>query len=781
MLGSEVLNSPTGPEAILLLEFCPGGHLLELLIQRSGQLLGEQIICKFFGQLLFAMRSLHEYSTPIIHRDLKLENILVGQDGNIRLCDFGSCSIGYVNVRNANERAAAEESIAKETTQMYRAPEMIDLYMRDILTEKTDIWALGCILYAMCFLIHPFQDAGSLGVLNWSPTLIPKNDAVKREFKVLIVRTLDMDPEARPSISQLIIAINAISSGDALPSYDIPQEAKNRRMEREKIEKIREQKKNAKKHSTYNTVIKKKDGSNDSLPADSVAARRLAAKRGMVPASLPAELNFDTFSDTPESQEDQKFRGNSFSDDLSFLQIPYAASQAPKVNTQPKVVSDVFPSDKNSTATFSDFENFNSTSSFQPFGASNTTDAFDNKPFASPFYETTRKDGAFDADVFSKNGNQDFTEPFSQFSLDSPSQVPQFNDFFSGNKTTIVGDVGLSSVSFSAFVSDDNFNDNLSSEGITDKSWDSTAFSAIPSVEFPIDAFPTKEDSFDPFGGSNNNWNTTAMDNKQQISFGSTSYATKYKSGPVNPFGDLGVVSIPKEPKAESMRSMSGNLINKGAQRIVQSMTPHSNAPHSINSGCINTKQSDFDLFDTSSVIGSNNIDTDLLSHINILAEQQPKRKSKQDNISKSENILNLFDAQTSEVLTPQLLTPQAASQPSLLMPQGPPSASKIIKSMAISNIFDNMSPRQMNPQMIQTNGVFQIGGPPSMQKQMPQPQLDVSFNLNSFSGGIAPVNPFALSPLSSNISTYKSSSSQYTSQKSAPLDPFAEFSIHRK
>jgi hypothetical protein len=45
-----------------------------------------------------------------------------------------------VYIRNAEEKAAAEEIIGKETTQMYRSPEMIDLYMRDVLTEKSDIW-----------------------------------------------------------------------------------------------------------------------------------------------------------------------------------------------------------------------------------------------------------------------------------------------------------------------------------------------------------------------------------------------------------------------------------------------------------------------------------------------------------------------------------------------------------------------------------------------------------------------------------------------------------------
>jgi hypothetical protein len=58
----------------------------------------------------------------------------------LRLIDFGSCVIGYTPLRSAEDRSRAEEIISKETTQMYRAPEMVDLFMRDELTEKTDIW-----------------------------------------------------------------------------------------------------------------------------------------------------------------------------------------------------------------------------------------------------------------------------------------------------------------------------------------------------------------------------------------------------------------------------------------------------------------------------------------------------------------------------------------------------------------------------------------------------------------------------------------------------------------
>jgi len=193
LLASDIIvaGKSVSREALLLLEYCPGGHLLERLNNRKGLHLPPANVYRIFGQIVIALRPFHHSNPPVIHRDIKLENILFGQDGNVRLCDFGSCVEGYVSLKNANERAVAEEIIGKETTQMYRAPEMIDLFMRDLLTEKTDIWALGCVLYALTYLAHPFQDAGSLGILNAKYTL-PESALATTETKILITRMLDV-------------------------------------------------------------------------------------------------------------------------------------------------------------------------------------------------------------------------------------------------------------------------------------------------------------------------------------------------------------------------------------------------------------------------------------------------------------------------------------------------------------------------------------------------------------------------------------------------------------
>jgi AP2-associated kinase len=140
LIASETSQNSGKREAYLLLEYCSGGHLLAKLNGRNGVPLPLSDICRIFSQLLEAVAPLHSSSPPVIHRDLKLENILFSEEGFVKLCDFGSCALGYTPLRTAEERSRAEESISKETTQMYRAPEMVDLYMRDELTEKTDIW-----------------------------------------------------------------------------------------------------------------------------------------------------------------------------------------------------------------------------------------------------------------------------------------------------------------------------------------------------------------------------------------------------------------------------------------------------------------------------------------------------------------------------------------------------------------------------------------------------------------------------------------------------------------
>ncbi len=57
-----------------------------------------------------------------------------------KLCDFGSATTRVYNSANERERQLAEDDIQKNTTMNYRAPEMIDLYRKQVINEKVDIW-----------------------------------------------------------------------------------------------------------------------------------------------------------------------------------------------------------------------------------------------------------------------------------------------------------------------------------------------------------------------------------------------------------------------------------------------------------------------------------------------------------------------------------------------------------------------------------------------------------------------------------------------------------------
>ena len=148
-------------EYLLVTELCKGGTLADILRSLSGNSLSVTQICRIAYQATKAIHHMHSCRPSLIHRDIKLENFLVGSDGLIKLCDFGSATTQQIvpdTSWNAQKRSALEESMAKYTTPMYRAPEMMDTWNNEPIGPPVDVWALGCILYALTTLRHPFSE-----------------------------------------------------------------------------------------------------------------------------------------------------------------------------------------------------------------------------------------------------------------------------------------------------------------------------------------------------------------------------------------------------------------------------------------------------------------------------------------------------------------------------------------------------------------------------------------------------------------------------------------------
>ena len=107
--------------------------------------LTEPEVISIISDVAEGVACMHYLQPPLLHRDLKVENVLIANPRRFVLCDFGSCSPVKAATTLAECRIL-EEDIQKHTTLQYRSPEMVDVYKKIPIDEKSDIWALGVLL-----------------------------------------------------------------------------------------------------------------------------------------------------------------------------------------------------------------------------------------------------------------------------------------------------------------------------------------------------------------------------------------------------------------------------------------------------------------------------------------------------------------------------------------------------------------------------------------------------------------------------------------------------------
>eukprot|EP01137_Pigoraptor_chileana_P011340 Opistho-2@62032 len=200
-------NGNSGTEVLILMEFCPGGMIVDTI--NRGKSFSKWQVLRIFTQAVRAVQRMHVMNPPMIHRDLKAENLLVTTRGTIKLCDFGSCTTKVLAPQTQREISMAEEEIQLNTTPQYRSPEMVDVYSKKPIGTKSDIWALGCILYKLCYVMTPFEDGSKLSIMNAKLKLPESSNYVA--FHSLIKDMLSLEPDARPTADDILERLEGLA------------------------------------------------------------------------------------------------------------------------------------------------------------------------------------------------------------------------------------------------------------------------------------------------------------------------------------------------------------------------------------------------------------------------------------------------------------------------------------------------------------------------------------------------------------------------------------------
>ncbi|KAJ3417470.1 Serine/threonine-protein kinase 16 [Chytridiales sp. JEL 0842] len=196
-------------EGLLLLPFCKGGTVQDLIDRTPGtEYVGLDVILRVGIDVARGLKAFHSHNPPLAFRDLKPANILLNDSHTNTptaiLMDLGSVSPARVQISSRREAMALQELCAETVTAPFRAPELFEPSSDMLVDEKTDVWALGCTVYAMAYRTSPFDGSATAAV--GGKVMFPnKRDPYGNTFREMLTWILATKASERPSVDEIIV------------------------------------------------------------------------------------------------------------------------------------------------------------------------------------------------------------------------------------------------------------------------------------------------------------------------------------------------------------------------------------------------------------------------------------------------------------------------------------------------------------------------------------------------------------------------------------------------
>ncbi|MDT4925513.1 MAG: eukaryotic-like serine/threonine-protein kinase [Pseudonocardiales bacterium] len=216
--GQEV--APDGHHVFLVMELVEGRTLRELLRERGRLSTAEAV--SIMEPVLSALSAAHR--AGLVHRDVKPENILLSDDGIVKVADFGLA-------RAVEADAAATRTGLMMGTVAYCAPEQITEGASD---PRSDVYSAGVVFFELLTGSAPYKGDSAMNVAyqhvhSRVPAPSSRVKGIPNEIDELVIAATDSDPEGRPADAGAFLAeIADVRTDLALPVVAVPPRARPR-------------------------------------------------------------------------------------------------------------------------------------------------------------------------------------------------------------------------------------------------------------------------------------------------------------------------------------------------------------------------------------------------------------------------------------------------------------------------------------------------------------------------------------------------------------------------
>ncbi|PWA63430.1 phosphorylase kinase, gamma catalytic subunit [Artemisia annua] len=211
-------------EAYLLFPVHLDGTLLDntTTMKSKKEFFSTSDVLQIFRQLCAGLQHLHTLEPPYAHNDVKPGNVLLthrkGQPPLAILMDFGSARPARREIHSRSEALQLQEWASEHVSAPFRAPELWDCPSQTDIDERTDVWSLGCTLFAIMYGASPFEYAlgesgGSLqlavinGQIKWPAGPTPPYPEALHQF---VSWMLQPQATVRPRIDDIIIHVDKL-------------------------------------------------------------------------------------------------------------------------------------------------------------------------------------------------------------------------------------------------------------------------------------------------------------------------------------------------------------------------------------------------------------------------------------------------------------------------------------------------------------------------------------------------------------------------------------------